>query len=255
MLDRALFKRFSFRTALLLLAVLACRFVEASPQANSGSRPAPSPAAPGSTSAASSVEEAPASSTENLQALLAQGESSLRAGNLDAAEQAFRKALVLNPQLAGAYANLGVIEMRRRHWEQALALLKKAQRLAPRVAGIRLNVGLVYFRQNNFNAAIAPLLSVVRDQPAASQPRYLLGLCYFFTDQAAQAVEMLEPLWEEQSKSLSYLYVVGNAAGQAGRKDLEQRALSQLTTSGENSPEFHLFMGKAHLNREEYEQA
>jgi tetratricopeptide (TPR) repeat protein len=123
------------------------------------------------------------------------------------------------------------------------------------VAGIRLNIGLVYFRQNNFKEAIAPFDSVVKSQPDAIQPRYLLGLCYFFIDDPANTVTTLEPLWPQQSNSLSYLYVLGNAAGQAGRKDLEQRALAQLVEIGQNSAEFHLFMGKAHLNRQEYEPA
>jgi len=58
--------------------------------------------------------------------------------------------LALHPQLAGAYANLGVIHMRRRQWEPALANLRKAEQLAPQVAGIRLNIGLAHYRQNDF---------------------------------------------------------------------------------------------------------
>src|SRR5579863_10061505 len=171
----------------------------------------------------------------NLQKLLAAGEAALRSGDLTTAEQDFHQALALNPQLAGAYANLGVIAMRRRQWSQALAFLQHAERLAPTVAGIRLNIGLVYFRENNFSAAIGPLASVLKDQPASSQARYLLGLCYFFTDKPADAVDTLDPLWAEQSGQLSYLYVLGNAAGEAGRKDVEQKALSRLVEVGGNS--------------------
>ncbi len=69
----------------------------------------------------------------------------------------------MNPEVAGAYANLGVIAMRRKQWPQALERLRKAEHLAPQVAGIRLNIGLVYYRQNDFQGAIAPFESVVRD--------------------------------------------------------------------------------------------
>src|SRR5215468_4882306 len=194
-------------------------------------------------------------SPADVEQLYAAGETALRAGDLARAEQNFRMVLARNPGLAGGYANLGVIAMRRRQWNQALTLLKHAERLAPAVAGVRLNIGLVYFRQNNFSAAIGPFASVLKDQPGSSQARYLLGLCYFFTQKPAEAVETLDPLWAEQSAQLSYLYVLGNAAGEASRKDVEQRALSRLVEIGGNSPEFHLFMGKAHLNREEYDQA
>ncbi len=92
--------------------------------------------------------------------LFATGEAALRAGNLDQAEAAFEHVLEQDSNSAGAYANLGVIAMRRQRWTQALDLLNKAERLAPNVAGIRLNIGLVYYRQNEFQSAIMPFESV-----------------------------------------------------------------------------------------------
>ena len=139
-------------------------------------------------------------------ASFSQGEAALQNGELDKAEAAFRQALAANPKLAGAYANLGVICMRRKQWSLALENLHKAERLAPEIAGIRLNIGLAYFRQNDFSAAIAPFESVVRAQPDSLQARYLLGLCYFFTDRFANATETLEPLWSEENNQLNYLY-------------------------------------------------
>src|SRR5580704_15914829 len=161
----------------------------------------------------------------------------------------------VDPQQAGAYANLGVIDMRRKQWPQALEMLHKAEHLAPQIAGIRLNIGLVYYRQNDFRNAIPPFESVVHDAPDSFQARYLLGLCYFFLERYGDAASTLEPLWSQASGQLNYLYVLGIAANKAGRADLEQRALSHLVEIGQNSPEFHLLMGKAHLNREEYDEA
>jgi len=189
------------------------------------------------------------------QQLFEDGENALNHGKLDDAERAFRGVLATNPQIAGAYANLGVIAMRRKQWRQALELLHEAQRLAPGVAGIRLNIGLVYYRQNEFQKAIPSFESVVQEAPNAVQPRYLLGLCYFFTEHYADAASTLEPLWPQESDQLNYLYVLGIAAGKVKQSELEQRALTRLVETGQNSPEFHLLMGKAHLNREEYDEA
>ena len=152
------------------------------------------------------------------------------------AERSFRGVLALDPQAAGAYANLGVISMRRKQWPQALEMLHKAEHLMPQVPGIRLNVGLVYYRQNQFRAAIAPFESVVRDAPESYQARYLLGLCYFFTERYADAMAMLEPLWPQASNQLNYLYVLGIAAGKASRPDLEQRALGRLIETRSELP-------------------
>jgi len=183
------------------------------------------------------------------------GQDALNRGQLDQAERDFRGVLAANPRVGGAFANLGVVYMRRKQWTKAIESLRKAERLSPHEAGIRLNIGLAYFRQSEYLKAIPLFESVVRDQPAALQPRHLLGLCYFFTDRWADAADTLEPLWAQESGQLSYLYVLSIAAHRAHKKELDERATAQLIKTGEGSPEFHLFMGKAHLNLEQYDLA
>src|ERR1700687_4683820 len=136
------------------------------------------------------------------QKLFEAGEAALHAGKLDEAERAFRQVLTINPGVAGAYANLGVIHMRRKQWPQALEMLHKAEKLAPGIVGIRLNLGLAYFRQNDFARAIHPFESVVQQSPDSYQARYLLGLCYFFNDRWTDAIGTLKPLWGKASGQL-----------------------------------------------------
>jgi tetratricopeptide (TPR) repeat protein len=184
-----------------------------------------------------------------------EGQDALNRGRLDEAERDFRRVLTANPQVGGAYANLGVVYMRRKQWSKALEELRQAEKLMPQLPGIRLNIGLAYFRQSEFLKAIPPFESVVRDQPDAVQPRHLLGLCYFFAERWADAANTLEPLWSQESAQLSYLYVLSISAHRAGQKDWDEKATAQLIKAGEGSPEFHLFMGKAHLNLEQYDLA
>ncbi len=193
--------------------------------------------------------------TASPQQLFQQGEAALKKNNLDVAERSFRGVLVQDPLAAGAYANLGVIYMRRKQWPQAVEMLQQAEQLAPQVPGIRLNIGLVYYRQNNFRAAVAPFESVVHNVPDSYQARYLLGLCYFFTERYAAAAGVLEPLWPQASNQLNYLYVLGISAGKSARPELEQRAFGRLVETGQDSAELHLLLGKAHINREEYDDA
>jgi tetratricopeptide (TPR) repeat protein len=201
---------------------------------------------------ATTIAEQPAADPAKI---FAAGEAELKANKLDLAERDFRHVLALDPKSSGAYANLGVINMRRKRWPEALAMLHKAEKLAPQVAGIRLNIGLVYFRQNDFLSAIGPFESVVRDAPDSYQARYLLGLCYFFNDRWQDAINALEPLWGQASDQLNYLYVLDIAAYKAKNAALEEKAGTQLVEVGQNTPEFHLLMGKAHLNRDEYDDA
>lgn len=181
----------------------------------------------------------------------AAGQNALRDGDLNAAEKAFRRVLTVDPRSAAAYANLGVIAMRRKEWDHALELLKKAEHLDPKMAGIRLNIGITEFRRANYGAAISPLSSVLRDQPDSSQARYLLGLCQVFTEHYPDAVTTLQPLWTERSGDVMYLYVLGIAAHNAGNDPVDQQALSRMIEVGGDSAELHFILGKSYLNRHE----
>jgi len=196
-----------------------------------------------------SSQDAQGASPASVQERFVAGEKALKDGDLAAAEADFRAVLSANADDVGALANLGVVEMRRRRWPEALEMLRKAQTLAPGVPGIRLNIGLAYYRQNDFGAAIPPLESVVQDQPDSVQAHYLLGLCYFFTDQDARAAHTLEAIWPQESGEMNYLYVLGVAAEKANLTDLQNRALGRLAEVGESSAELHLLMGKADLTR------
>jgi len=187
--------------------------------------------------------------------LFQRGQAALNAGRLDEAERAFRQVLAVDPQSGGAYANLGVVYMRRKQWTTALNMLRKAERLLPEVAGIRLNIGLAYYRQSEYLKAIPSLESVVRDQPDGMQGRYLLGECYFVAERWADAADTLAPLWQQESSQPLYLYMLSMSAHKAGKNELDEKAWAQLINTGEGQPEFYLLMGKEHLQLEQYDLA
>jgi tetratricopeptide (TPR) repeat protein len=207
-----------------------------------------------STSAQPARSHTVANSSAAVQRLFEEGQNALVAGRWDAAEQKFKQVLAIDPNSAGAYSNLGTVHMKKKEWKQALAYLRQAQKLAPKVAGIRLNIGLSYYQQNDYRAAIPAFASALQLSDS-DQARYLLGLCYFFTKQYAAAAQTLEPLWPQQSSSLSYLYVLGIAAHKAGLKELGDKALGALVSAGQDTAIFHLLLGKAYLNEENYPQA
>jgi tetratricopeptide (TPR) repeat protein len=123
------------------------------------------------------------------------------------------------------------------------------------MAGIRLNIALVKYRREDYTGAIPPLESVLRDQPNSTQARYLLGLSQLYTERYANAVATLEPLWPTSSSDIMYLYALGIAAHRANQKDLDEKAMTRLIEIGADTPEFHLILGKAYLNRGETDQA
>src|ERR1039457_1765014 len=112
-------------------------------------------------SAAGACQQSP----PNPQKLFEEAERALSIHDYTSAEQGFREVLKIDPQSAAAYADLGVVYMRRSEYERAIEAFKNAKRLAPQVTGIDLNLGLAYYRQNDFAAAIPPFKHVLRSDP------------------------------------------------------------------------------------------
>jgi Flp pilus assembly protein TadD len=191
----------------------------------------------------------------NPAVIFRQGVQAMQNGQLALAEDDFRKVIVLDPQSGAAHVNLGVAYMREKRWDDALVELRKAQLLSPNEPGISLNIGLAYYRKNDYAAAIQPFTASLHLAPQSLQARYLLGLCYFFTNKYQQASETLAPLWEKESTNPNYLYVLSIAAGKSSNTGLEKQALDQMFTSGQNAPEFHLYIGKAWLAKGDTEKA
>src|SRR5260370_10023353 len=117
---------------------------------------------------------------EDPRAWFAKGQAALESGDLDAAEAAFRQVIAADPRAGAAYSNLGVIAMRRKQWDHAIALLQKAEKLEPKMAGIRLNIGLVEYRRGNYGAAVPPPAPALRDTPPPPHTRYPLRLSPHF---------------------------------------------------------------------------
>ncbi|MDQ2774659.1 MAG: tetratricopeptide repeat protein [Acidobacteriota bacterium] len=183
------------------------------------------------------------------------GDKALRQGDLPAARRSFLLVLHMVPEDLGARINLGVVFMREKNWKGALEYLREAEKRAPRITGIRLNIGLAEYREGNYSAAIPAFESVLRDQPDSTQARHLLGLSYLFQERYADAAVTLEPLWPTSNGDLTYLYSLAVAAGNAGRHDLEERALARLMETGKDSPLLHLLRGKAYLAHEDFDGA
>ncbi|MGH9535649.1 MAG: tetratricopeptide repeat protein [Terriglobales bacterium] len=187
--------------------------------------------------------------------MFARARHELAENHLDAAARDFQRVLAQDPHQMGAYANLGVIAMRRHQWAAAHRWLRQAERLSPNVPGLKLDLGLSYYQQGRYRSAVPYFHAVLTAQPANRQARYLLGLCQFFNGGYAAAAHTLAPLWAQENRQVSYLYILAVAAGNAHQTALRDRAAHRLLAIGRQTPEFHLLMGRAFLNKQQYPQA
>lgn len=190
----------------------------------------------------------PALPTPTPRQLFTAGERALAANHLRRARRNFLAVLRLRPQLVGAEINLGVIAERQRRWRAARARLLLARRLAPQLAGIELDLGLLDYRDGDYARAARALRQYLARQPASSQARTLLGFCQFFQSHYRPALLTLLPLWPQQRKNLTYLYVVSIAAGKARRTHLAHRAMRRLERAGAGSPALKLILARGYIN-------
>jgi tetratricopeptide (TPR) repeat protein len=196
---------------------------------------------------AGAIGQTSTSSSNDPGALFRQGKQALQSGQLALAEKDFQRVIALDPKSAAPHIDLGVAYMREKRWDDALTELRKAESLAPNQPGVQLNIGLAYYRKSDFASAIEPFAATLRLDPASLQARYLLGLCYFFTNKYKEAADTLAPLWDQESAKLNYLYVVSIAASKSSNPALQKRAFDQMLAIGQDTPEFHLYVGKAWL--------
>ena len=197
----------------------------------------------------------PAGGSADPALLFRQGMQDMQSGHLVAAEEEFQRVIALDPMSGAAHVNLGVAYMRERRWDDALVEFHRAESLSPNVAGIPLNIGLAHYRKSDFDAAIEPFSRAVQLAPDSLQARYLLGLCYFFTNKYKPATDSLAPLWEQESTNLNYLYVLSIAASKSSDPVLQKKAFNQMLAIGQNTPEFHLYVGKAWLAEDNTDKA
>ena len=73
-----------------------------------------------------------------------EGAAYLRLKALDRAEEAFDRALALDPQNADALNGKGVVQTRRRDYGQAIGLFNRAIAIQPGNAGLRVNLAIAY---------------------------------------------------------------------------------------------------------------
>ena len=91
---------------------------------------------------------------ESAKAEVDLGSALLQAGNLDGAEAAFKKAIVLEPDSSRAHLRLGSLYLKRGQRELALTHLERAQTLSPEDVSIVNNLGTLYDQLGKYPQAI-----------------------------------------------------------------------------------------------------
>ena len=97
---------------------------------------------------------------------------------LSNAENAFKKMIELYPQLAGPYANLGVIYSRQGKWAEAKDTLISGNNKNSKNIKILNQLGLVYRKSGDFSGAEKSYLAAISAKPNNAAAYLNLGILY-----------------------------------------------------------------------------
>jgi protein O-GlcNAc transferase len=149
--------------------------------------------------------------------------------NWPEAEQAFKRALELNPRLALAHLHLG-LTLRARQETGAVEEVRKAESLAPQNADIALELAQMFVADDDDRDAVPILRRAVALDPQSAAASYQLAVALQRTGQVDEAIPLLEKAADNDGNNTDVLTNLGMALCQVQRaKDaapLLQKAVS-----------------------------
>lgn len=113
-------------------------------------------------------------------------------GQAERAAEAFRRAAEADPALAVAQNNLGLIYLEQEESEQARAVLRRAVALNPENAAMLINLGLAEQLAGYPEEAIRAYRAALRESPHSLVAQANLGTLYYQREQFPEAREHLE---------------------------------------------------------------
>jgi len=117
------------------------------------------------------------------------GQVALRQGELTRAEEEFRKVLALDPNLAEARVNLGLVYHALGEYNLAASNLSTALRQRPDLPGPTLILGIDYLKLGEPEKGIPLLQRALRLEPSNPEGRRALAMCYVSREDFHQAAD------------------------------------------------------------------
>jgi tetratricopeptide (TPR) repeat protein len=113
------------------------------------------------------------------------------AGNLDLAAQEYLAVIRLRPDVAEAYASLGLVYNAQGKYLESARVLGKAEKLKPALPGVSLYLGIDYEKQRQANLAVPQLVEAVRLEPSNKDAHTWLARALWDDGRTEAAFEQL----------------------------------------------------------------
>ncbi|HET9099883.1 MAG TPA: tetratricopeptide repeat protein [Acidobacteriaceae bacterium] len=149
--------------------------------------------------------------TPQFQDLFRQGAAAMRTGQVQAAEDAFRKATQIAPNFAPAYLDMGLAQLKLGKLPEATASIRKALAIDPKTVGAHMFLGIAEYQSNHIHRAIEDLQKEIAEAPNNTQALLWLGIVELESGHPEQATGPLDRAAELNPKDLNILDYRGQA--------------------------------------------
>ena len=199
---------------------------------------------------------------ENADSYYDEGVTASMKGDLEAAVRHFERAIEMDRNHYAAYHQLGKCHLRLGDARKAAELLQHVLRNKPTQVQPRLDYAFALMELGEWKKAQDIFGEVSREKP--NNPRASLGLAYcaFQAGQWDAAMRLAQTAANQGGGNFAALFLLGRAAGRAGRAEIAAEAFKKadavlethLETSP-NQPEGHYLRGELHAAQRSFDKA
>ncbi len=220
------------RTAYLIAGVtLAACALAAAQSSQKTSKPAPAKAAPAKPTPPATDQRA-----DPLTALLQDAAAAMERKDYAAAIPPLQSYLAQHPEDATAQFQLGYAYSELQRWDEAMSAYRRAIALDPKLAAAHLNLGLVLLDREPA-AAVECFRQAAELMPEQARPRFLLALALERAGKLAGAIEEYQAAERLDAKEYEIRFALGRALLRANRAtEAEAEFREALALRGDAAP-------------------
>jgi putative PEP-CTERM system TPR-repeat lipoprotein len=182
------------------------------------------------------LEQAVATNPNDGQSWQMMGVLQRNQNNLDAAEQAFTKAMEAPSELIGAQLNRLFTRIDREHWDAAQADLESLRKLFKKGSVPQLDyaAGLLAYRQNQYPEAIQSFMNALSANPDFIPVYFFRGVSYLAVDKATLAAADLQRFSAAQPEDITAKRLLALALFKSGDISAAEQAARAVLERNEN---------------------
>jgi len=139
-----------------------------------------------------------------------EGKALMEQGNADKARVQFKNALQINPRLAEAYYNMGLLDEKSQNWKGAFGNMSEAVRLDPNLVDAHLKLGQLYLGAHQFDKASQEVAIVKQIKPELVGAFTLGGAILFTQGKKAEGIEQVKLGLEKDPTNLDAMMLLAS---------------------------------------------